>query len=151
MPENLTRREFIGELGKLGAAAAVVPMVAGGETMDTKPFDLGRPNWIKELDEPLTEVDWQQVARYNERHTTRRGFNLYVEQERIDQLGELSSELLSDSNCSSNNEGKITAAAPASSIIQILSISSAKGDAAGIIGERSFMPKYVVLKSIDSR
>ena len=96
MPENLTRREFIGELGKLGAAASLVPMVAAGESMATKPFSLGRPGWIKELDEPLTEVDWQQVARYNERHTTRRGFNLYVEQDRIDQLGALAKELLED-------------------------------------------------------
>lgn len=96
MPENLTRREFIKDLGKLGAAAAVAPLVAGGETMDSKPFSLGRPNWIKEIDEPLTEVDWPNVSRYNERHTTRRGFNLYVEQDRIDQLGELSNKLLED-------------------------------------------------------
>ena len=48
MPENLTRREFIKELGKLGAAASLVPMVAAGESMSTKPFSLGRPGWIKE-------------------------------------------------------------------------------------------------------
>jgi len=96
MATNLTRREFIKELGKLGAAASVMPMVAAGESMEmeNEAFPMKRPGWIKELDEPLVEVDWNQVERYNERHTTRRGFNLYVSQERIDQLGDLSDALL---------------------------------------------------------
>ncbi len=96
MAIDLTRREFIKELGKLGAAASVMPMVAAGESMQStanKAFPMNRPNWIKEIDEPLVEVDWSKKERYNERHTTRRGFNLYVTQERIDQLGDLSKAL----------------------------------------------------------
>src|SRR3990172_5289017 len=43
----------------------------------------------------------------------------------------------------------MTAAAPASSIRLILSISSDRGDADGTSGGRKVIPKYVVFKSID--
>jgi len=39
MPENLTRREFIKDLGKLGAAASLAPMVALGEQSSDKVWD----------------------------------------------------------------------------------------------------------------
>jgi reductive dehalogenase len=91
MAENLTRREFMRELGMFGAAASLAPMVGSVEQMSDKPanFTMKRPGFVKEVDEPTIEVDWSQVKRYNERHTTRRGFSLYVAQEKIDEYSEI--------------------------------------------------------------
>lgn len=89
MPENLTRREFIKELGKFGAVASLAPLALSGEQMSDKPFSIKRPSFIKEVDEPTTEVDWDQVKRYNETNTSRRGFVKYVGQDRLDKLTEL--------------------------------------------------------------
>lgn len=92
MPENLTRREFMIELGMLGAASGIAPMVVAGESMSDKPSNstMKRPGYVKEVDEPTIEIDWNQMKRYNERDTTRRGFTKYVTEERADQLSELS-------------------------------------------------------------
>lgn len=89
MPESLTRREFMKELGKLGAAASLAPMVAAGEQMSDKVFTIKRPSFIKETDTPTVEINWDQMERYDERDTVRRGFSKYVDQERIDELGEI--------------------------------------------------------------
>jgi reductive dehalogenase len=77
------------DLGKLGVAASLAPMVGLGEQASDKPFKVQRPGFIKEVDQPTTEVDWAQVARYNERNTCRRGFPGYVGEERLEALGEL--------------------------------------------------------------
>jgi len=89
MPENLTRREFIKDLGKLGAAAALAPSLKFEEQYSDKPTTLKRPGFIKELEKPTTEIDWNQVKRYNETNTNRAGFVKYVGKDRLDKLTEL--------------------------------------------------------------
>ncbi len=90
MTESLTRREFMKEFGKMGAAAALVPMVVAGEQMSDKPAGLQRPAFIKEVDQPTTEVDWAKVERLAEgERTVRRQFAKYVGQERVDKLSEI--------------------------------------------------------------
>ena len=81
MPESLTRREFIKELGKLGAAASLAPMVFAGEQMSDKSVGVQRPGFIKQVDQPTTEVDWAQVERIAEgERTARRSFTKYIGQ-----------------------------------------------------------------------
>ncbi|MFZ5908469.1 MAG: reductive dehalogenase [Chloroflexota bacterium] len=78
------------EFGKMGAAAALVPMVAAGEQMSDKPVGLQRPGFIKQVDQPTTEVDWTQVKRIAEGEVTaRRSFTTYIGKERADKLAEI--------------------------------------------------------------
>ncbi len=86
MPENLTRREFMKDLGKLGAAAALAPMIPFGEDMSDKNFTIKRPGFVKEVDKPTIEIEWKNINRFDERDTVRRGFAKYVSQENIDKL-----------------------------------------------------------------
>lgn len=92
MPESLTRREFIKELGKLGAAASLAPVVAYGEQSSDKAVGLKRPSFIKEVDQPTTEIEWSQVERIAEgERTARRSFVKYIGEDRLDALSELRS------------------------------------------------------------
>ncbi len=90
---NMGRREFLKELGLLGVAMGAVPAAsslrpneAAGESWDAAPQAWKRPFWAKEVDKPTMEVDWQQMQRYKEHQTVRRGFNLYVSEEETDRL-----------------------------------------------------------------
>lgn len=94
MPDNLTRREFMKDLGKLGVVASLAPAVALGEQASDKPFSLKRPGFIKEVEEPTTEIDWEQVKRFAETDTVRRGFGKYVSEDRIAALTDLRTENL---------------------------------------------------------
>ena len=79
MPENLTRREFMKELGKLGAVASLAPVVEFGEQASDKSAPLKRPSFIKEVDQPTTEIDWDLKERMSERERTcRRSFGFSV-------------------------------------------------------------------------
>lgn len=78
MPESLTRREFMKELGKLGAVASLAPVVVFGEQASTKAAGIQRPGFIKELDfgKPTTEIDWDMLLPMSERErTTRRSLS----------------------------------------------------------------------------
>jgi reductive dehalogenase len=89
MPESLTRREFIKELGKLSATASLVPMLSLGEQFSDKAYGIKRPGFIKEVDQPTTEIRWDQVQRYDERKTCRRGFKGYVGDDKFEKLTSL--------------------------------------------------------------
>jgi len=104
MPENLTRREFMKDLGAMGAVGALAPVAPFGELAEDRAWPMKRPGFIKEVDQPTSAVDWDAVERYSERKTTRRGFNLYVSEERIEQLNKLRDELL-DSALKENRPG----------------------------------------------
>ena len=88
MPENLTRREFMKELGKLGAAASLAPLVVNSEQHSDKATTMKRPSFIAEVDQPTTEVDWDQLQRYDETNTARRGFVKYVGEDALTKLGD---------------------------------------------------------------
>ena len=94
MPENLTRREFIKDLGALGAVAALSPVAKFGEAGSDKPAAIKRPPFIKEVSKPTIEIDWAQVKRYNETNTCRGGFVKYVGQDRLTKLTQIQTENL---------------------------------------------------------
>lgn len=62
MPENLTRREFFKEMGMLGTALAAGSFTVG---LDEKAPRIERPAWIKEVDKPTVEIDWDVYQRHN--------------------------------------------------------------------------------------
>jgi reductive dehalogenase len=57
-----------------------------------------RPWWVKTVDTPTTEIDWDMMQRYNERDGTVRGpgFASYVGQEKSDELSAISAATLKD-------------------------------------------------------
>jgi reductive dehalogenase len=91
MAENLTRREFMRDLGMFSAAATLAPRVAFGEQDSDKATTMERPAYVKEVDVPTSGIDWQAMQRYNERNTVRRGFVTYVGEDEVNRLSEIRS------------------------------------------------------------
>ncbi len=93
MPHNLTRREFLKDVGLLGAAigagSSLAPMEAFGENWSDKAGLVERPFWVKETDWPTMEIDWKVMQRYNEQNTCRSGFAKYVSKDELKRLGDL--------------------------------------------------------------
>ena len=83
MPENLTRREFFKEMGVLGTAAATGPFLLGA---DEKLPSNKRPGWIKEIDKPTVEIDWEVMKRHDASIT---GFNPKFYGDKLDKLKEI--------------------------------------------------------------
>jgi epoxyqueuosine reductase len=90
MPDNLTRREFLKDLGLLGLAGGVLPAAAGlapiraiGEEWADKAGTSKRPAWVKEVAKPTIEIDWDVMERYAENHTVRRGLGLYTTEDEV--------------------------------------------------------------------
>lgn len=101
MPENLTRREFLKDLGLLGAGITLAPPLTGAtlETMaraedSWKPGSAARPAWVKTVDKPTIEVDWDKVERWDERNTAF-NFPRYLGDDRTKQLQAKQSQNLS--------------------------------------------------------
>ncbi len=91
MSYNPTRREFLKDMGLLGAGVTMTP-VLGDALMsaeqfdnDWKPAPLNRPAWVKTVDKPTSEVDWVKVQRYSEMKTLRHEPQ-YIPKERYDKL-----------------------------------------------------------------
>jgi len=100
--KKISRREFlrISGLG-LGAAAATTaarPLQAEQSFKGAKFSDpAGRPKrpwWVKTVDQPTIEVDWDQVQRYNEQTGTVRGPGMagYVGADEVDRLSAAAAE-----------------------------------------------------------
>ena len=100
--KRLSRRDFF-RLAGIGIGAAAVTSAAkpnanpsefkGGTFSDPA----GRPNrpwWVKTVDEPTTEIDWDVMERYNERTGTVRGPGMagYVGDDEVDRLSEVAKE-----------------------------------------------------------
>ena len=101
MAENgkfkLNRRDFL-RIAGIGAGAAAVATVSKSAAADSKTFTsasfsdpagrVNRPWWVKTVDEPTTEVDWDMMERYNERTGTVRGPGMagYVGDDEVDRL-----------------------------------------------------------------
>ena len=95
--KKLSRREFL-RLAGLGLGGAAVATTAASPVKAEQSFKggafsdpAGRPNrpwWVKTVDEPTTEVDWDKVQRYNEREGTVRGpgHAKYIGQDEVDKL-----------------------------------------------------------------
>lgn len=90
---QLGRRDFL-RVATLGAGAAAVavttktayaapPAFRAAEFSDPA----GRPQrpwWVKTVDQPTTEINWEMMKRYNEQNTVRKGMPGYVGQDEVD-------------------------------------------------------------------
>jgi epoxyqueuosine reductase len=95
---KVSRRDFL-RIAGIGAGATAVASVTkpaeaqGGFRAGTFSDPAGRPNrpwWVKTVDQPTTEIDWNVMQRYNERTGTVRGPGMagYVGNDEVDRLTE---------------------------------------------------------------
>jgi reductive dehalogenase len=95
MPNHLSRREFLKDMGLLGVgvgagvAAPLGAVEAFGEDWNDKITLIDRPWWVKEVDQPTTEINWEGMQRFNERNTARRGFPKYVGDDEVKRLSDM--------------------------------------------------------------
>jgi epoxyqueuosine reductase len=93
MPFNLNRREFLKDMGLLGAGAASLsllgPIEALGETWSDKAGIAPRPFWVHQVDKPTVEVDWSLIYRFDERNTVRRGWSKYMDEDAFKAIQDL--------------------------------------------------------------
>ena len=103
---TLGRRDFLRAAGIGAGAAAVGVTVKGAQASAaaaapaaapsfeaTKFADpagrLQRPWWVKTVDVPTTEIDWEMMQRYNEGNTVRKGMPGYVGADEVDRYTEV--------------------------------------------------------------
>lgn len=97
---TLNRRDFLRVAGLGAGATAVATVTKSAAAAPAASFKAGsfsdpagrpkRPWWVKVVDEPTTEVDWDMMTRYNEREGTVRGPGMvgYVGNDEVDRLSE---------------------------------------------------------------
>lgn len=99
---KLSRRDFLRLAGvsAAGAAAATVvkpakaaPKFHGGEFADAAGRP-ARPWWVRVVDEPTVEIDWDRMQRYDERMGTVRGPGItkYAGEEAVARMNELNAK-----------------------------------------------------------
>ena len=87
------RRDFL-KVAALGAGAGAAALTTRSAAAETNGFRGGefadpagrpqRPWWVKTVDQPTTEIDWEVMQRYNETNTVRKGMPGYVGQDEVD-------------------------------------------------------------------
>jgi len=99
MPENLTRREFLKDLGLLSAGITLAPPVAAATVAapdlweeSWKPGASSRPSWVKTVDKPTTEINWDELKRFDAR-TDSQNLAKYVSADRLKQLRDREAQL----------------------------------------------------------
>jgi epoxyqueuosine reductase len=102
---KLNRRDFLRFAGVGAGAAAVATVVkpAAGQhvaTFKAAPFSdpAGRPKrpwWVKTVDQPTSEIDWDRMQRFDERMGTVRGpgFAGYIGAMEVDRLTETAAQM----------------------------------------------------------
>lgn len=99
MLDHLTRREFLKDLGLFGVGVTLAP-AAVTELSEMQDWDrettpgAARPAWVKEVDKPTMEINWEQMQRYDERNSSRTGFAKYVGQDRVTELTKIQNDTL---------------------------------------------------------
>jgi epoxyqueuosine reductase len=99
MPENLTRRAFLKDLGLLGVGITMAPPVIGATVASSdfwndswKPGSNARPAWVKTVDKPTTEINWDEMKRYDARETSQSQEKFHTA-EQLKQLRDRDAEL----------------------------------------------------------
>lgn len=86
MPLNLSRRQLLKVLGLAGAGVTLSTMDGLGKSVlaapdtfaDSKPNEVPRKYWwVKTVDKPTTEIDWQAMKRFSEWKSTRGSLQEY--------------------------------------------------------------------------
>ncbi len=97
---TLNRRDFLRIAGLGAGATAVATVTKSAAAAPAATFAAGkfsdpagrpqRPWWVKTVDEPTTEIDWNMMQRYNERTGTVRGPGMagYVGDDEVDRITE---------------------------------------------------------------
>jgi epoxyqueuosine reductase len=94
---NMSRRDFLRLAGLSAGLGLAAPAMAGhGKPTDRSPAygfadPAGRPVrpwWVKTVDTPTIEIDWQKMERFNEREGSVRGPGMvnYVGQDEVDRI-----------------------------------------------------------------
>ena len=96
---KVSRRDFL-RIAGIGAAATAVAAVTKPAAAESS-FKAGsfsdpagrpkRPWWVKTVDTPTTEIDWDVMQRYNERTGSVRGPGMagYVGDDEVDRITEV--------------------------------------------------------------
>ncbi len=101
---TLTRRQFLAELGLVGAGVALTPASAAGMAIDAANDSADetyastsqtRVKWAKPTEKATTEIDWTAMQRFDERNSARGGLVKYIGKERLDELNKIQSDSLS--------------------------------------------------------
>lgn len=102
MPD-ITRRQFLRELGLAGAGVALTPMAAAAlsaDSMNDEADDISpakaapRPSWVKLSAKPTIDIDWTAMQRFDERNTCRGGLVNYVGKDTLDAWTKMQTENL---------------------------------------------------------
>ncbi|MBK8027222.1 MAG: reductive dehalogenase [Chloroflexi bacterium] len=88
------------DLGLLGMGAATVatlgPIEALGESWSDTAGIAPRPPWVRQVDVPTVEIDWEAIYRFDERNTVRRGWSKYMDEESFKAVQDLSNTSIYD-------------------------------------------------------
>ena len=103
MFNGVTRRQFLKDVGLMGAGVALTPIAAGNLPADclnsiadetTAAAPLSRPSWAKVVDKPTIEIDWNAMQRFDERNSARTGLVKYIGRDRQSELTKIQNESL---------------------------------------------------------
>jgi epoxyqueuosine reductase len=68
---TLSRRDFMKGIGLIGAAASVAPSFRDIDELAASPKNSRkRAWWVKDVDHPTVDIDWQMMARHHGFHST---------------------------------------------------------------------------------
>jgi reductive dehalogenase len=65
------------------------PVAAFGESWSDQAGIAPRPPWVRTVDIPTVEIDWESIYRFDERNTVRRGWSKYLDEEAFAAVQEL--------------------------------------------------------------
>jgi len=99
MPETrkrISRRKFLQLAGVGGVAMAAGATQPALQTNPRHALDAaGRashPWWVRTVDKPTVEFNWDQIKRFDSRSTVRSGFAKYVGEERVEYLSKVAAD-----------------------------------------------------------
>ncbi|MBI5712626.1 MAG: twin-arginine translocation signal domain-containing protein [Chloroflexi bacterium] len=94
--KRISRREFLQLAGVGGVTMATGAAQPALQANTRHALDAaGRashPWWVRTVDKPTVEFNWEQIKRFDSRSTVRSGFAKYVGEERVEYLSKVAAE-----------------------------------------------------------